>query len=64
MTIWVRRYDSFEEEREGDIEYWRQFTPNERVAIVEQMRAEWHEQNGSHDERLRRVVRVLDAPRG
>ncbi|MCA1734014.1 MAG: hypothetical protein LC732_10490 [Acidobacteria bacterium] len=63
MDIWLRRCASFAEEAEADAEFWRRFTPGERVSILEQMRREWLESNGRVDEGLRRTARVLDAAR-
>lgn len=63
MTVWLRRCRSFAEEAEADREFWAQFSPDERVAMVEQMRREWMEKNGQHDEGLRRTARLLDTAR-
>jgi hypothetical protein len=41
MKPWLRVCTSFEEEAEADREYWQQFSPGERVALIEQMRHEW-----------------------
>lgn len=41
MKPWLRICTSFEEEAEADREYWQQFSPTERVALIEQMRQEW-----------------------
>lgn len=41
MKPWLRICESFEEEAEADREYWQQFSPTERVALIEQMRHEW-----------------------
>ena len=41
MKPWLRICTSFEEEAEADREYWQQFSPTERVALIEQMRHEW-----------------------
>ena len=38
MQAWVRKLLSFEEEQDADREFWTQLTPNERVAIVEELR--------------------------
>ena len=61
--VWLRRCQSFAEEANADREYWAQFTPDERVGIVEQMRREWMELNGRDDEGLRRTARLLEASR-
>jgi hypothetical protein len=63
MDTWLRRCASFEEESEADVEFWRRYSPSERVAILEEMRREWLEQNGQPDEGLRRVARVLSTAR-
>jgi hypothetical protein len=63
VDIWLRRCSSFEEEVEADRDFWACFSPDERVGVLEQMRREWLEKNGRVDEGLRRVARVLQAPR-
>ena len=63
MDIWLRRCDSFAEERDADDEFWARFSPDERVSILEDMRREWLDRNGRADEGLRRIARVLDTPR-
>jgi hypothetical protein len=40
MAVWFRRCDSFEEEAAADREYWQQFTPIERVALIEDLKRE------------------------
>jgi hypothetical protein len=62
MNLWVRRCASFAEEREADREFWRQLTPDERVAAVDELRAQWAVMRGQHHEGLRRTVRVLQHP--
>jgi hypothetical protein len=62
--VWIRKCSSFEEERIADREFWQQFTPSERVMILEEMRlgqAEGSERRRDA-EGLRRSLRVLDAP--
>ena len=63
MDVWFRRCNSFAEEEIADLEFWTQFTPDDRVRILEDMRREWLEANGRHDEGLRRVARVLSTAR-
>lgn len=41
MNVWFRRCTSFEEEAEADREFWLQYSPEERVALVEEIRKEW-----------------------
>ena len=60
--IWIRKCNSFEQEAEADREFWARMTPDERVAVVEDLRLEWAEQQGEDEPRLRRAVRVLAAP--
>ena len=62
MTICVRKCTSFVEDRQADREFWAAMTPDARVAVVEQLRAEWALISGHPEERLRRTVRVLDGP--
>jgi hypothetical protein len=35
VNVWFRRCTSFEEEAEADREFWLQYSPDERVALVE-----------------------------
>jgi hypothetical protein len=58
----VRRFDSFKEEQKANREYLAAVTPDDRVAMVEQLRRDWATISGQIEERLRRVVRVLDGP--
>ncbi len=64
MDIWVRKCSGFEDERRADREFWARMSPDERVAVVEQLRREYLELRGQPDEGLRRTVRVFDRPRG
>jgi hypothetical protein len=41
VAIWFRRCSSWEEEEAADREYWLQFTPDERVAMIEDLRGDW-----------------------
>jgi hypothetical protein len=59
VAMWINRSSSFEEEAEADVRFWKQMTPDERVAVLEQMRQEWLEQHGRADEGLRRIVTRL-----
>lgn len=61
-NVQIRRFSSFEEEQQADRQYWAAMTPDARVALVEQLRREWAVFSGIPQERLRRVVRVLDGP--
>ena len=60
--IWVRKSDSFDEDRQADREFWRAMSPDDRVAAVEDLRKHWARLKGVSDEGLRRTVRVFDAP--
>jgi len=62
-NIVVRRFASFEEEQNADREYWATVPPDDRVAMVEQLRRDWATISGQTEERLRRVLRVLDRER-
>jgi len=46
MSVWLRRCASFAEEAEADREYWSRFTPDERVALIADLRQEWSRMNG------------------
>jgi hypothetical protein len=63
MAIWVRRCEGFEEEAAADAEFWARMSPDDRVALVEQMRMEWWIANGREDEGLRGVARVIHRAR-
>ena len=60
VGLWIRKCASFAEERAADREFWRQMTPDERVAAVEELRAQWAALRGSSHEGFRRTVRVLE----
>jgi hypothetical protein len=60
MAVWLRKCASFEEDRQADREFWAAFTPDARVALVEQIRQDWTRISGQPLERLRRTVRVLE----
>jgi hypothetical protein len=49
MTVWLRRCASFEEEAEADRDYWSQFAPDERVALIADLRQEWNTMNGVNE---------------
>ncbi|MGA8808413.1 MAG: hypothetical protein WB973_11095 [Thermoanaerobaculia bacterium] len=46
MTVWLRRCASFAEEAVADREYWSAFAPDERVALIADLRREWNTMNG------------------
>ncbi len=62
MAIWIRECVSFAEDRQADRESWAAMTPDQRVAVVEQLRKDWTLISGHPEERLRRTARVLDCP--
>ena len=64
MKRWVRKLNSFEEERVADREFWAQLSPDERVAAVEELRTEWSKIRGESHEGLRRTARVLRLAKG
>lgn len=69
MSIWLRRCATFEEEAQADREYWSQYSPDERLAQMDDLRKHWAAMNGQqqpnrdHAEFLaclnRQSVRVL-----
>jgi hypothetical protein len=60
MELWVRKCASFAEERAADRDFWRQMTPDERVAAVNELRAQWAALTGARHEGFRRTVHVLE----
>jgi hypothetical protein len=44
-AVWLRRCASFAEEAEADREYWSRFSPDERVALIADLRQEWSRMN-------------------
>ena len=46
MAVWLRRCASFVEEAEADRDYWSHFAPDERVALIADLRREWSTMNG------------------
>jgi hypothetical protein len=63
MERWVRTFSSFAREGEADAEFWESMSGDERVEVVNQMRREAAARDGKPDERLRRVVRVVEPKR-
>jgi hypothetical protein len=63
MELWIRKCASFAEERAADREFWRQMTPDERVAAVNELREQWASLTGAGHEGFRRVVHVLERAR-
>jgi hypothetical protein len=57
--LWLRKFSSFDDENRADLEFWQRMTPDERVAIVEQLREEWWKDHGDGEQGLRRAVQVL-----
>jgi hypothetical protein len=60
--VWVRKFSSFDEERQADREYWAAIPPDDRVAILDEMRAEWASWKGHGEQGLRRTVRIVELP--
>ena len=60
--VWVRKSDSFEDDRRANRAFWRAASAEARIAAVEQLRHHWAQLQGVSHEGLRRTVRVLDAP--
>jgi hypothetical protein len=58
----VRKFNSFEEADQADREQWAAIPPDERVSILEEMRAEWEAWRGDGHQGLRRTVRILQQP--
>jgi hypothetical protein len=46
VSIWFRRCATFEEEALADREYWSQYSPDERLAQMEDLRSDWASMNG------------------
>jgi hypothetical protein len=63
MAIWLRRSADSGEEAAADRAFWAVLTPDERVATIACLRAEWLTMRGLRDEGLGRVVRVFGPPR-
>lgn len=49
-------------DRDDAIEHWRSADPADRVAMVQQLRAEYHGWNDAAGPRLQRVHRILHRP--
>ena len=60
MELWIRKCASFAEERAADRDFWQQMTPDERVAAVDELRAQWAALTGARHEGFRRTVHVLE----
>jgi hypothetical protein len=47
MKVWLRKGAGFDEEAAADREYWSTlFTPDERVALIKDLLADWDRMNG------------------
>jgi hypothetical protein len=60
MTVWLRRCASFEEEAEADRDYWSSFAPDDRVALIADLRHEWNTMNGINENPSRDFTDFLD----
>jgi hypothetical protein len=59
VGFWFRLLKSFENDARAEAEFWAKMTPDERVGVVEELRAEWWELNGMTAEGFRRTIEVL-----
>lgn len=50
MAVWLRKCASFAEEAIADREYWQRYTPDERVAQIEDLLQEWKRIKGDEVE--------------
>lgn len=62
--IWVHKAGSFKAAEDFDIAYYRAMSPQERLAIIQQLREQHHQwgkgtRHGQRREGLRRVLRVI-----
>jgi hypothetical protein len=46
MAVWLRKCASFAEEAIADREYWQQYSPDERVAQIDDLLKEWRRIKG------------------
>ena len=59
----MRGCSSFSEAEAADRAFWATLTPQQRVAAIEDLRADWLKLRGLRDEGLRRAVRVFEPAR-
>jgi predicted nucleotidyltransferase len=60
VNVWFRRCTSFEEEAQADRDFWLQYSPDERVTLMEEMRKEWADMtNASQPSKDQRDFLVL-----
>jgi hypothetical protein len=64
MHRWLRVCASFEEEAAADREFWAALSPDQRVAVVEEMRQNGWKVTGGRGEGFQRFLEVLERPRG
>jgi hypothetical protein len=62
-SVWLRRHESFAEEARADREFWASMTPDQRVAVIDQLIIDWLRLRGAGHEGLRRSARVLEPSR-
>lgn len=61
MKIWARVCKSFDEEALADREYWEQFTPDERVALIKDLHREWERIKGMVESNNRDFADLFEA---
>ena len=56
----IRRFDSFDEADEADVEYYALLTPQERLEILFDLSAMFRDTLSENSERFERVYRVVE----
>jgi hypothetical protein len=62
-TVAVKIYDSFEQADEADRAKYRSMTPQERLELISQLRAQLHGPDDASAPRLERVLTIIELPR-
>jgi predicted nucleotidyltransferase len=61
MKVWLRVCKSWEEEAAADREYYQSFTPDERVAMIDDLHRQWEKINGMVETENRDFRHLLTA---
>ncbi|HNR69617.1 MAG TPA: hypothetical protein PKN04_16340 [bacterium] len=56
----IKKYSSLQEQEIDDIRYWKELSGDEKLIILEAIRAQVWAIKDEHPERLQRVYRVIE----
>lgn len=59
MDKTIKKYNSFKEQQKDDIQYWKSISADQKLEILEAIRAQARAINNEHPRRLQRVYRII-----